>query len=104
MAKRRQPIPSPLPRSIASDSAGPSGFCGIEIRSEFHCVAVPENLDSHPIRKFDGFTDDLSAGADLLLEVSIMSVPRESTGVSWVALLERSRTAASMRAGAIPAS
>jgi len=34
---------------------------GIDIGSAHHWVAVPEDRDEHPVRKFDCFTQDLPA-------------------------------------------
>lgn len=57
---------------------------GIDIGSETHYVAVPEDRDSKPVRTFGCFTPDLEAMADWLLECRVTDVVMESTGVYWI--------------------
>lgn len=57
---------------------------GIDISSENHYVAVPEDRDEQPVRKFGNFTCDLYALADWLKHCRITTVAMESTGVYWV--------------------
>ena len=54
---------------------------GIDIGSKFHVVAVPEELDTEPVRTFSTFTNDLYHLADWLKELGILTVAMESTGV-----------------------
>ena len=54
---------------------------GIDIGSQFHVVAVPEELDAEPVRTFSTFTNDLYRLADWLRELKITTVAMESTGV-----------------------
>lgn len=61
---------------------------GIDIGSRFHVVAVPQELDSDPVRKFSSFTKDLIALAEWLLAVGINTVAMESTGIYWIPLHE----------------
>jgi transposase len=61
---------------------------GIDIGSEEHWVAVPEDRDEQPVRKFGCFTSDLYALADWLKECNIESVVMESTGVYWIPLFQ----------------
>lgn len=57
---------------------------GIDIGSEEHYVAIPEDRDERPVRKFSCYTPDLEAMADWLSERSIRYVVMESTGVYWI--------------------
>ena len=61
---------------------------GIDIGSRFHVVAVPQELDSDPVRKYSSFTQDLIALAEWLLAVGFNTVAMESTGIYWVPLYE----------------
>ncbi len=61
---------------------------GIDIGSEFHFVAVPEERDEEPVRKFECFTADLHALADWLDECEVKTVAMESTGVYWIPLFQ----------------
>ena len=57
---------------------------GIDIGSGEHYVAVPEDRDKQPVRKFSCFTADLEAMAEWLKECRIKTVAMESTGVYWI--------------------
>jgi transposase len=61
---------------------------GIDIGGSFHFVAVPEDRDSKPIRKFDNFTEDLNKLVDWLKQCGIKTVAMESTGVYWIPIFE----------------
>ena len=61
---------------------------GIDIGSEEHWVAVPEDRDENPIRRFGCFTSDLHSMADWLKKCGIDTVAMESTGVYWVSLFQ----------------
>jgi transposase len=61
---------------------------GIDIGSQSHYVAVPEELDDEPIREFSCFTGDLNRMADWLIEIGIKTVAMESTGVYWIPAFE----------------
>jgi transposase len=70
---------------------GPSSFpivnhnaAGIDIGSEEHWVAVPEDRGEHPVRSFGCFTSDLHAMARWLKTCGITTVAMESTGVYWI--------------------
>ena len=63
-------------------------FCGIDIGSRFHVVAIPTELDDEPVRKFSSFTSDLKSMAQWLLAIGIKTVAMESTGIYWVPLYE----------------
>lgn len=83
--RSRQPRPKGLPpqlRQVQFNAAG------IDIGSEFHFVAVPEDRDEQPVRCFPAFTADLIALADWLTQCGIDSVVMESTGVYWIPLYE----------------
>ena len=57
---------------------------GIDIGSEEHWVAVPEDRDDEPVRSFGCFTADLHAMAQWLKACGITTVAMESTGVYWI--------------------
>ncbi len=61
---------------------------GIDVGAEEHYVAVPEDRDSQPVRRFDAFTADLYRLADWLKSCGIETVALESTGVYWIPLME----------------
>ena len=54
---------------------------GIDIGSEEHWVAVPEDRDEKPVRSFRCFTADLHAMVRWLKAWGITTVAMESTGV-----------------------
>lgn len=57
---------------------------GIDIGSEFHYVAVPEDRTEESVRKFSCYTSDLHEMAIWLKECNIDTVAMESTGVYWI--------------------
>ncbi|HLE61570.1 MAG TPA: IS110 family transposase [Pyrinomonadaceae bacterium] len=61
---------------------------GIDVGSEQHLVAVPEERDKVSVREFGTFTADLNALADWLQHCGITTVAMESTGVYWIPLFE----------------
>lgn len=61
---------------------------GIDIGSHSHYVAVPDVLDSEPVREFPCFTADLRRMADWLVKIGIQTVAMESTGVYWIPAFE----------------
>jgi len=61
---------------------------GIDVGSQSHFVAVPEALDSEPVREFGTFTCDLEAMADWLIQTGITTVAMESTGIYWIPAFE----------------
>jgi transposase len=61
---------------------------GIDIGSEFHYVAVPEDRDEQPVRRFGCFTFDLRSMAEWLRKCNIKTVAMESTGVYWIPVFQ----------------
>jgi transposase len=61
---------------------------GIDAGSEYHYVAVPEDRDERPVRKFSTVTRGLYELADWLAEAGIDTVAVEATGVYCAPLLE----------------
>src|SRR5207302_1856793 len=61
---------------------------GIDIGSERHLVAVPEERDPVSVREFGTFTADLEALATWLKQCGVTTVAMESTGVYWIPLFE----------------
>jgi len=80
-SKRRVVLPAQL-KQVHLHAAG------VDVGSEFHCVAVPPDRDEQPVRSFGAFTADLEALADWLSRCGIETVAMESTGVYWIALFE----------------
>jgi transposase len=61
---------------------------GIDVGVTEHWVAVPEDRDEEPVRRFGAFTADLYVLAEWLRQCQIETVVMESTGVYWIALFE----------------
>jgi len=61
---------------------------GIDIGSAEHYVAVPEDRDPQPVRRFACFTADLERLAEWLEQCGIDTVAMESTGVYWIPLFQ----------------
>jgi transposase len=61
---------------------------GIDIGSNFHLVAIPEDRAEENIRKFGPFTSDLHRLADWLSEHRMETVVMESTGVYWIPVFQ----------------
>jgi transposase len=61
---------------------------GIDVGATEHWVAVPEDRDEEPVRRFGAFTADLYVLAEWLRQCQIETVVMESTGVYWIALFE----------------
>ena len=59
---------------------------GIDIASNVHYVAVPEERCDSPVRSFQGFTKDLHKLAQWLVSLKIDTVAMESTGMYWFQL------------------
>jgi transposase len=61
---------------------------GIDIGSKSHFVAVPEGVDTNPVREFSTFTGDLEELARWLISCGVTTVAMESTGVYWIPVFE----------------
>src|SRR5438477_7067215 len=61
---------------------------GIDVGSAEHYVAVSEDRDPQPVRRFECFTADLHRLADWLEQCGIDTVVMESTGVYWIPLFQ----------------
>jgi len=61
-----------------------SNAAGIDIASEVHYVAVPEDRDVQCVRKFGSFTEDIHLMARWLKQCNIDTIAMESTGIYWV--------------------
>jgi len=75
-------------KNLNSLSAININAAGIDIGSEEHWVAVPQDRDENPVRLFGCFTSDLHAMAKWLKKCGIDTVAMESTGVYWVPLFQ----------------
>jgi len=63
-----------------------SNAAGIDIASQMHYVAVPDDRDHEPVKEFGSFTRDLHAIAHWLKKCRINTVAMESTGIYWIQL------------------
>jgi transposase len=83
---RNQAVRAPkLPKSLQQVNLNAAGIdCG----ATEHYVAVPEDRDAQPVRKFGTFTSDLVALVRWLVQCRIDTVAMESTGVYWIPLYE----------------
>jgi len=61
---------------------------GIDLGSERHYVAVPEDRCDSEISNFGCYTADLRAMGDWLLSLGIRDVAMEATGVYWIPVYE----------------
>jgi len=61
---------------------------GIDIGSESHFVAVPEDLDDTPVRSFSCFTSGIESMAEWLVQLGITTAVMESTGIYWIPAFE----------------
>jgi transposase len=61
---------------------------GMDIGSEEHFVAVPEDRDPQPIQRFKCYTSDLLRMAEWLKSCGVTTVAMESTGVYWIPAFE----------------
>lgn len=57
---------------------------GIDIGAREIYVAVPEDRDERPVRRFESFTEDIHKAAKWLRSNDIESIAMESTGVYWI--------------------
>ncbi len=83
---RNHPVRAPQqPKSFSRVN---ENAAGIDCGSDSHYVAVPEDRDPEPVRRFGAFTADLIALAEWLKACRITTVAIESTGVYWIPLYE----------------
>jgi transposase len=61
---------------------------GIDVGANEHWVAVPEDRDPYPVRRFGVFTSELIVLCNWLKQCQIETVAMESTGVYWIALFQ----------------
>jgi transposase len=61
---------------------------GIDIGANEIWVAVPAKRSDTPVRRFEGFTRDLIAIVQWLIQCGVCSVAMESTGVYWIPLFQ----------------
>jgi len=59
---------------------------GIDVASEIHYVAVPDDRSESPVQSFGSFTSDIHAMARWLKSCDIDTVAMESTGIYWIQL------------------
>lgn len=74
-----------LPKSLQKVNLNAAG---IDIGSEEHYVAVPEDRDEESVRSFKCFTPDLHKMAKWLKRCGIETVVMESTGVYWIPVFQ----------------
>jgi transposase len=61
---------------------------GIDLGAEEIWVAVPAERDQNPVRRFEAFTQDLTAIVQWLLSCGVRSVAMEATGLYWIPLYQ----------------
>jgi transposase len=61
---------------------------GIDIGATEIYVAVPNDRDETPVRRFETFTEDLHEAAKWLKSCKIESIAMESTGVYWIPIFQ----------------
>jgi transposase len=90
MARRKKPRNHPVkaPQLPASLQRVNLNAAGIDCGATEHYVAVPEDRDAEPVRKFGTFTADLHTLCNWLKRCGIDTVVMESTGVYWIPLYE----------------
>lgn len=95
MSKSIKPPERRKRKAVARGSGLPASLktvhlnaAGIDVGSAEHYVAVPEDRDPQPVRRFDCFTVDLERLADWLEACRIDTVVMESTGVYWIPLFQ----------------
>src|SRR6202795_4123864 len=62
---------------------------GIDIGSQVHYVAVPEERAQRAVRSFGAYTAQLDEIAHWLKECAVKTVAMESTGIYWIALYQK---------------
>src|SRR6202045_3044880 len=62
---------------------------GIDIGSQVHYVAVPEERAERTVRSFGAYTTQLEELAHWLKECAVKTVAMESTGVYWIPLYQK---------------
>ena len=61
---------------------------GIDVGGSEHWVAVSQDRDPEPVRRFGCFTADLREMGSWLVEKGVRSVAMQSTGVYWMPVFE----------------
>lgn len=79
---RRSSCKSKMLRVIKANAAG------IDIGATEIYIAVPDDRDTQPIRRFGTFTDDLHEAAKWLKSCGCDSIAMESTGVYWIPVFQ----------------
>ena len=86
---KRKPNPAKAKKRISGHLKTVNLYAaGIDIGSEFHFVAVPEELDDQPVQSFACFTADLEKMAQWLVGIGITTAVMESTGIYWIPAFE----------------
>src|SRR5271157_3589284 len=62
---------------------------GIDVGSQVHYVAVPEDRAEESVRSFGAFTAQLDELVQWLKDCGIKTVAMESTGVYWIPLYQK---------------
>lgn len=87
--KKKPARPSrPYPKKVRGLRKIHPHAAGIDIGSEEHYVAVPEDRDERPVRVFGCLTPDLHEMARWLKACGIKTVAMESTGVYWIPVIQ----------------
>ncbi len=86
--KREKANSSHAPRTTKALPVLNPNAAGADIGATEIYVAVPEDRDPQPIRRFATFTQDLHALADWLKQCGVQTIAMESTGVYWIPLFQ----------------
>ncbi|GDX41064.1 hypothetical protein LBMAG21_13560 [Armatimonadota bacterium] len=79
---------NPVPKTMPSLPVLNNYAAGIDIGAPHIYVAVPQDADTQPVRRFETFTQDLEALAQWLHACHIQTVAMESRGVYWIPLFQ----------------
>ncbi|HEV2960477.1 MAG TPA: IS110 family transposase [Candidatus Angelobacter sp.] len=87
-SKKKQPKHAGQGGAVPSLSCIEPNAAGIDIGATEIFVALPQDRDPSPVRRFETFTEDLHRLKDWLRQHGITTVAMESTGVYWIPLFQ----------------
>ena len=87
-SKKQQPKHAGQGGAVPSLSCIEPNAAGIDIGATEIFVALPQDRDPSPVRRFETFTEDLHRLKDWLRQHGITTVAMESTGVYWIPLFQ----------------
>lgn len=87
-SKKKQPQRGGQGGAVPSLSCIEPNAAGIDIGATEIFVALPQDRDPSPVRRFETFTEDLHQLKDWVRQHGITTVAMESTGVYWIPLFQ----------------